>query len=79
MIDPITDEEALDWINSVTDGKVENSWTYHIYYLENNGNITNAKRHIGDNEAGKHSTKTIVYSPENRRQYGTAFSRCKTF
>lgn len=42
VIDPITDKEALDWINSVTDGKVKAPQAYHIYYLENNGNMTNA-------------------------------------
>ena len=42
VIDPITDKEALDWINSVTDGKVKAPQAYHIYYLDNNGNLINA-------------------------------------
>ena len=42
VIDPITDKEALDWINSVTDGKVKAPQAYHIYYLDDNGNMTNA-------------------------------------
>ena len=32
VIDPITDKEALDWINSVTDGKVKAPQAFHIYY-----------------------------------------------
>ena len=42
VIDPITDKEALDWINSVTDGKVKAPQAFHIYYLDNNGNLINA-------------------------------------
>lgn len=42
VIDPITDKEALDWINSVTDGKVRSLQAFHIYYRDSNGNITNA-------------------------------------
>ena len=30
VIDPITDKEALDWINSVTDGKVKTPQAFHI-------------------------------------------------
>ena len=42
VIDPITDKEALDWVNSVTDGKVKAPQAFHIYYLYDNGNMTNA-------------------------------------
>lgn len=42
VIDPITDKEALDWVNSVTDGKVKAPQPFHIYYLDNNGNLINA-------------------------------------
>ena len=42
VIDPITDKEALDWVNSVTDGKVSSPQAFHIYYLDSNSNITNA-------------------------------------
>lgn len=42
MVDPITDKEALDWVNSVTDGKVSSPQAFHIYYLDSNSNITNA-------------------------------------
>ena len=42
VIDLITDKEALDWVNSVTDGKVKTPQAFHIYYLDDNGNMTNA-------------------------------------
>ena len=42
VIDPITDKEALDWVNSLTDGKVKTPQAFHIYYLDNNGNLINA-------------------------------------
>ena len=42
VIDPITDKEALDWINSVTDGKVKAPQAFHIYYLDDTGNMINA-------------------------------------
>lgn len=42
VIDPITDKEALDWTAGVTDGKVKAPQAFHIYYLDNNGNLINA-------------------------------------
>lgn len=42
VIDPITDKEALDWTAGVTDGKVRAPQAFHIYYLDNNGNLINA-------------------------------------
>ena len=42
VIDPITDKEALDWVNSVTDGKVKTPQAFHIYYLDDTGNMINA-------------------------------------
>ena len=42
VIDPITDKEALDWVNSVTDGKVKTPQAFHIYYIDDTGNMTNA-------------------------------------
>ena len=42
VIDPITEKEALDWISSVTDGKVKAPQPFHIYYLDDNGNLINA-------------------------------------
>lgn len=42
VIDPITEKDALDWIAGVTDGKVKNPQAYHIYYLDDNGNLINA-------------------------------------
>lgn len=42
VIDPITDKEALDWTAGVTDGKVRAPQPFHIYYLDNNGNLINA-------------------------------------
>ena len=42
VIDPITDKGALDWINSVTDGKVKAPQAYSIYYLDDTGNRINA-------------------------------------
>ena len=42
VIDPITDKEALDWISSVTDGKMKTPQAFHIYYLDDNGNLINA-------------------------------------
>ena len=62
VIDPITDKEALDWINSVTDGKVKAPQAYHIYYLENNGNITNAKGISVTMKPGNTLQNPVVYS-----------------
>ena len=62
VIDPITDKEALDWINSVTDGKVKTPQAYHIYYLENNGNITNAKGISVTMKPGNTLQNPVVYS-----------------
>ena len=42
VIDPITEKEALDWISSVTDGKMKTPQAFHIYYLDDNGNLINA-------------------------------------
>lgn len=42
IIDPITEKEALDWIGGITDGKVKNLRAFHIYYLDNNGNMKEA-------------------------------------
>ena len=42
VIDSITEKEALDWTAGVTDGKVRAPQAFHIYYLDNNGNLINA-------------------------------------
>ena len=62
VIDPITDKEALDWINSVTDGKVKTPQAFHIYYLDNNGNMINAKG------------ISVSMKPENTLQNPVAYS-----
>ena len=62
VIDPITDKEALDWINSVTDGKVKAPQAYHIYYLENNGNMINANGISVSMKPGDTLQTPVVYS-----------------
>lgn len=62
VIDPITDKEALDWINSVTDGKVKTPQAFHIYYLDNNGNITNADGISVSMKLGDTLQNPVVYS-----------------
>ena len=43
VIDPVTDREALGWIESVLDGKLNNISAYHIFYINDSGNIKAAK------------------------------------
>ena len=62
VIDPITEKEALDWINSVTDGKVKAPQAFHIYYLDNNGNLINA------------DGISVSMKPENTLQNPVAYS-----
>lgn len=42
VIDPITDREVLDWIESVTGDKVKNPQPFHVYYIDSDGNIKEA-------------------------------------
>lgn len=42
VIDLITEKDALEWISGVTDGKVKTSKAFHIYYLDESGNIKKA-------------------------------------
>ena len=62
VIDPITDKEALDWINSVTDGKVKAPQAFHIYYLDNNGNLINADGVSVSMKPGNTLQNPVVYS-----------------
>lgn len=62
VIDPITDKEALDWINSVTDGKVKTPQAFHIYYLDNNGNLINADGVSVSMKPGNTLQNPVVYS-----------------
>lgn len=62
VIDPITDKEALDWINSVTDGKVKAPHPFHIYYLDDNGNLINANGISVSMKPGNTLQNPVVYS-----------------
>lgn len=62
VIDPITEKEALDWINSVTDGKVKTPQAFHIYYLDNNGNLINADGVSVSMKPGNTLQNPVVYS-----------------
>ena len=62
VIDPITDKEALDWINSVTDGKVKTPQAFQIYYLDNNGNLINADGVSVSMKPGNTLQNPVVYS-----------------
>lgn len=62
VIDPITDKEALDWVNSVTDGKVKTPQAFHIYYLDNNGNLINADGISVSMKPGNTLQNPVVYS-----------------
>ena len=62
VIDPITDKEALDWISSLTDGKVKTPQGFHIYYLDNTGNITNADGISVSMKPGDTLQNPVVYS-----------------
>ena len=62
VIDPITDKEALDWINSVTDGKVKAPQPFHIYYLDDNGNLINANGISVSMKPGNTLQNPVVYS-----------------
>ena len=62
VIDPITEKEALDWINSVTDGKVKAPQAFHIYYLDDNGNLINANGISVSMKPGNTLQNPIVYS-----------------
>ena len=62
VIDPITDKEALDWINSVTDGKVKAPQAFHIYYFDDIGNLINA------------DGISVSMKPENTLQNPVAYS-----
>lgn len=42
VIDPVTEREALDWVRDLTDAKVKVPRVFHIYYLDDNGNLINA-------------------------------------
>ena len=62
VIDPITDKEALDWINSVTDGKVKAPQAFHIYYLDDTGNMINANGISVSMKPGNTLQNPVVYS-----------------
>ena len=62
VIDPITDQEALDWVNSVTDGKVKAPQAFHIYYIDNNGNLINADGVSVSMKPGDTLQNPVVYS-----------------
>ena len=61
-IDPITDKEAHDWINSVTDGKVKAPQPFHIYYLDDNGNLINSNGISVSMKSGNTLQNPVVYS-----------------
>ena len=62
VIDPITEKEALDWISSVTDGKVKAPQPFHIYYLDDNGNLINADGISVTMKPETALTNPVVYS-----------------
>ena len=62
VIDPITDKEALDWTAGVTDGKVKAPQPFHIYYLDNNGNLINADGVSVSMKPGNTLQNPVVYS-----------------
>ena len=62
VIDPITEKEALDWISSVTDGKVKAPQAFHIYYLDDNGNLINANGISVSMKPGNTLQNPVVYS-----------------
>ena len=62
VIDPITDKEALDWTAGVTDGKVKAPRAFHIYYLDNNGNLINADGISVSMKPGNTLQNPVVYS-----------------
>ena len=62
VIDPITDKEALDWTAGVTDGKVRAPQAFHIYYLDNNGNLINADGISVSMKPGNTLQNPVVYS-----------------
>ena len=62
VIDLITEKEALDWISSVTDGKVKTPQAFHIYYLDNNGNLINADGISVSMKPGNTLQNPVVYS-----------------
>ena len=62
VIDPITDKEALDWTAGVTDGKVRAPQAFHIYYLDNNGNLINADGVSVSMKPGNTLQNPVVYS-----------------
>lgn len=61
-IDPITDKKALDWIAGVTDGKVKAPQPFHIYYLDDNGNLINADGISVSMKPGNTLQNPVVYS-----------------
>ena len=62
VIDPITDKEALDWTAGVTDGKVKAPQAFHIYYLDNNGNLIYADGVSVSMKPGDTLQNPVVYS-----------------
>ena len=62
VIDPITEKEALDWIAGVTDGKVKTPQAFHIYYIDDTGNITNADGISVSMKPGDTLQNPVVYS-----------------
>ena len=62
VIDPITEKEALDWIAGVTDGKMKAPQAFHIYYLDNNGNLINTNGISVSMKPEKTLQNPVVYS-----------------
>ncbi len=62
VIDPITEREALDWIKSVVDGKVNKPIAFHIYYLDNDGNIKDADDITVTVKTGENLSDPEVYA-----------------
>lgn len=42
VIDPITENAALEWIGEVTEGELKSPQAFHIYYIDGNGGISKA-------------------------------------
>lgn len=43
VIDLITEKDALDWIGGIVNGKAKDTVAYHIYYVDEGGDMKSAK------------------------------------
>lgn len=38
VVDPVTEQAAIDWIHSILDSKAQDLTAFHIYFIDGNGN-----------------------------------------